>query len=1030
MHLFYADLHIHSKYSKATSKQITPRHLAAWAGIKGIDVLATGDFTHPGWLGEIENHLIQENDGLLTLKDPGKLDEEVPWIRGRSINSKTRFILCSEISSIYKRGGQVRKIHNLVFMPNLAKVKELNKRLAQIGNLKSDGRPILGLDSQHLLEIVLEIDPYAFVIPAHVWTPWFSLFGSKSGFDHIEECFGPLSSEIFALETGLSSDPEMNWLWSELDRFFLVSNSDAHSGEKLAREANIFWGEPGYETIYRALKGGDRSNKFLGTIEFFPEEGKYHLDGHRKCGVVLNPRETIKLGNKCPVCGTSLTVGVLNRVLHLADRDQPYKPSDKPGYVSLIPLPEILSEILGVGAKSKTVYKVYKSLLEKYKSELQILQHVPIEDLKPFSYLLAEAISRMRKQKVFREPGFDGQYGKISVFTPEEKMEFQHGKKLISTKSSKTNYQEPRDRQRLKQDSPPKDYANQEIVFNPEQEKAICASPEPVLVIAGPGTGKTRTLLGRIGHLLKQHIEPKEILAVTFTRAAAQELRKKVANIFDNKNIELRANTIHALAYERLIQHCQKVPVLLSEEEARKIFAKANPDLGNKVGNIWLSLSCARESKIIPERLKSYAQNYTELKNSWGVIDYTDLLESWLEKLQSTPTNPYTHLLVDEIQDLTHLQINILQSLVAKDGKGFFAIGDPKQSIYSFRGALSNIEEKLSQNWPHLKQFTLCKNFRSKQNLLDFSGSLFSVKPDLRASTKGEGKILYFHGQSGEQEAVWIANKIKSLLGGTGHLEADQKNSGELSPDDIAILVRIKALIPPIEKTLTKKGIPCSVPEQTPFWKDSRIVKILKSVKNALQINPAFEQNELDCPDHILEQGPEAIANYYKETPPFDSLFWQTRAYKNLKKSFAELGNWKELLNWISLESELDTVREKAQKIRIMTLHAAKGLEFHSVFIPGLEQGILPFGGKEFISTHSTNKRQVADEAEEKRLFYVGLTRAQNYLYISSSAKRKIYGHTYHLNPSPFLDLLQWEKVQKVQSVAHKKQQEKQLRLL
>jgi PHP family Zn ribbon phosphoesterase len=305
---FAADLHIHSRFSRATSKGLTVRNLAAWAEAKGLSVLGTGDCTHPGWLSEIERELVEDSDtGLLRLREASGLQEQIPGLPLVPAGS-ARFMLQGEISSIYKRGGKVRKVHNLVFLPTLEAAKRLNARLAQVGNLASDGRPILGLDSRNLLEMVLETHPEAFLVPAHIWTPWFSLFGSMSGFDSVEECYGDLSSHIFAMETGLSSDPGMNWTLSALDRFRMISNSDAHSGEKLGREANLFQGQASFSGIRSALRahlpgaaGEDTSCEFLGTIEFFPEEGKYHLDGHRKCAWSMEPGETLAHKGLCPV---------------------------------------------------------------------------------------------------------------------------------------------------------------------------------------------------------------------------------------------------------------------------------------------------------------------------------------------------------------------------------------------------------------------------------------------------------------------------------------------------------------------------------------------------------------------------------------------------------------------------------------------------------------------------------------------------------------------------------------------------------
>jgi PHP family Zn ribbon phosphoesterase len=318
---YIADLHIHSPFSRATSKTSNLAGLAAWSGIKGIDVIGTGDFTHPGWFRQLREHLQPAEPGFFRLKDDipvPRVFESVATEKARSC----RFVLTAEISSIYKRHGSVRKIHTVLFVPDFGSASRINARLASIGNIESDGRPILGLDARDLLEIVLEQAPDGFLVPAHIWTPWFSLFGSKSGFDSLEECFGDLSRHIFALETGLSSDPAMNRLVSALDRFSLISNSDCHSPGKLGREANIFTCGFNFFSLRDALKN-PAVGGFQGTVEFFPEEGKYHHDGHRKCGINLTPLETRKINGICPVCGKPLTVGVMHRVLELADREAP-----------------------------------------------------------------------------------------------------------------------------------------------------------------------------------------------------------------------------------------------------------------------------------------------------------------------------------------------------------------------------------------------------------------------------------------------------------------------------------------------------------------------------------------------------------------------------------------------------------------------------------------------------------------------------------------------------------------------------------
>lgn len=405
---YYTDLHIHSKYSRATSKSLNLEELAIWAKKKGLNLIGTGDFTHPAWFEEIKEKLVETNDGTFRLK---------PEIE-KQINANVKFILTVEISTIYKKWDKTRKVHHVVFVPDLKTATNFREKLGAIGNIKSDGRPILGLDSRNLLETVLESGENSYIIPAHIWTPWFSVLGSKSGFDSIEDCYGDLSDHIFALETGLSSDPEMNWHVSKLDKFRLVSNSDAHSASKLAREATVFDIEPNYYSIMNALKTGEG---YTGTVEFFPEEGKYHKDGHRKCNICLTPEETKKYNGICPICGKPLTIGVLSRVNELSDRKKITTLPKTAGKVfSLVPLQEIISEIKGVGPSSKSVTTEYEKLINEFGSELNILQNIPLDELSKTSPLLKEAISRLRQGKVIKQSGFDGEYGSIKLFDKNE----------------------------------------------------------------------------------------------------------------------------------------------------------------------------------------------------------------------------------------------------------------------------------------------------------------------------------------------------------------------------------------------------------------------------------------------------------------------------------------------------------------------------------------------------------------------------------------------------------------------------------
>ena len=404
-----ADLHIHSRFSMATSKEGTPENLDFWARKKGISLIGTGDFTHPVWREELKERLVSEGNGLYRLRDE-YVKEESRKFPGEG----TRFVVSGEISSIYKKNGKTRKVHNVILLPGLEAADAMAQRLEKIGNIHSDGRPILGLDSHDLLEMMLDVCPEGILIPAHIWTPHFSVLGAKSGFDSVEECFEELTPYVHALETGLSSDPAMNWRISKLDRYQLVSNSDAHSPSKLGREANLLDIDCSYEGLYRAIQTGEGLE---GTVEFFPEEGKYHFDGHRKCGVSLSPVEAERLGGICPVCGKKLTMGVDHRVEQLADRAEGFVKKDGKKYESLVPLPEVISTCMGYSAASKKVQGCFEQMIQTLGTEFDILRNVPSEDIKSCAgERIAEGIENVRTGNVKRIPGYDGEYGKIELF--------------------------------------------------------------------------------------------------------------------------------------------------------------------------------------------------------------------------------------------------------------------------------------------------------------------------------------------------------------------------------------------------------------------------------------------------------------------------------------------------------------------------------------------------------------------------------------------------------------------------------------
>lgn len=413
--MFYiADLHIHSRYAQACSKNLNLETLYQWARIKGIRVVGTGDFTHPAWFNELQQKLVPDGNGLFRLKEPPK-EPALPGTKVKELD--VRFCLSTEVSSVYNYGNRLRKNHNLIYAPDFETVQRINQRLAQYGNLAADGRPTVSLPSRDVLETVLQTSPQAHLVPAHAWTPWFSTLGSRGGYDSVEDCFRDLTPHIFALETGLSSDPAMNWQWSRLDRFTLISNSDAHSPQKLGREATLFDTDLGYEALFNALQTG---KGFKGTYEFFPEEGKYFYDGHRNCNISFTPQQSAASKGICPHCGRPLTIGVLNRVETLADRPAPQKPAGAAGFQYIIPLPEILSEIHGTAPESKKVQQAFSTTISQFGNEFDLLNEIPVADISRYDATLAEAIHRMRRQQVIRIPGYDGVYGSIQLFKKDE----------------------------------------------------------------------------------------------------------------------------------------------------------------------------------------------------------------------------------------------------------------------------------------------------------------------------------------------------------------------------------------------------------------------------------------------------------------------------------------------------------------------------------------------------------------------------------------------------------------------------------
>jgi uncharacterized protein (TIGR00375 family) len=1064
---FVADLHIHSRYARATSRDLTPENLHKWAALKGITVVGTGDFTHPAWLAELQEKLEPAAAGLYRLKAPWR--EPVEQALPPSCRHEVRFLLSVEISSIYKKNGRTRKVHNLVILPDFTHAEAFNRRLAAIGNLQADGRPILGLDSRHLLEIALEVCPEVLFIPAHIWTPHFAVLGSESGFDSLTECFEDLLPYVFALETGLSSDPPMNSRLSALDRFALVSNSDAHSPQKLAREATCFNTELAYPAMYAALKAVDRT-RFTGTLEFYPEEGKYHYDGHRKCQVRWKPAQTLQTSGRCPHCGGKLTVGVLHRVERLADRPEDSQAVERP-FEYLIPLPEVIGAALGVGPESKQATAIYKKLLEQLGPELGILRAVPVADVaRSGGPLVAEALRRMRLGEVEIQAGYDGEYGTIQIFSAAERERFKGQSALFALPAS-TTVREPTE-------------ALQEIVASgvvgmPEsrahafagdldaaQRQAVEAESGPVVVVAGPGTGKTRTLTQRIAYLVRQqHVPAGQILAVTFTRRAAAEMHSRLRDLLPEGGLgDLRLGTFHRLALD-LMHLCNAAPpkTVLDEWEARQVLDMALHEAGLALRPraVQQAMSLAKAAGLRPaditdnDQLRAAYTAYQAQLHAHQACDYDDVLLDFFAALDTDTMaaqlrQRFPYLLVDEFQDVNAVQYRLVKTL-AGTGHGLFVIGDPDQAIYGFRGADPGYFSQLLQDFPQACQFRLATSYRSTQTIVQAAAAMIAHNRNrqplpLRAAGTAGKPVRLCVTPSEQAEGIAVVRQISRMVGGANMVQADQhaeRANNTRSFGDFGVLVRTGRQAEVLEQCFVQEGLPYRLIGHKSFLEARcvrqalafaryvlrpedplRLLQVLETEafhpgKAALAAVRQQVQQHTDGlePQALASAVPAATAQLqdlaatvtrYRplltEPPAVFLRRWQ-EAYasagdadlERLIRLAERAASLAELLDTVLLGREADyeytstTGPVPVETVRLMTLHAAKGLEFPVVFICGVEEGLLPVQGQE------------AALEEERRLFYVGLTRAREEVVLMRARTRQHRGQRRQPAPSPFV---------------------------
>jgi DNA helicase-2/ATP-dependent DNA helicase PcrA len=1009
---FVADLHVHSYLSRATSRDLDVEHLHAWAQRKGIKVVATGDFTHPRWFAELRDKLVPAEPGLFRLRDElaAAVDAGVP----AGCRAAVRFLLSVEVSSIYKRGERVRKVHNLIYAPDLETAARIASRLARIGNIESDGRPILGLDARDLLELTLEASSDAFLIPAHVWTPWFSALGEKSGFDSLEECFGDLVGHVFAAETGLSSDPAMNWRLSSLDRLTLVSSSDAHSPEKLGREANRFACELSYFAMRDALR--DRGPGFLGTLEFFPEEGKYHHEGHRTCGVNLAPAEAAACGHLCPRCGKPLTGGVASRVAALADRPEGYRPAGSKPFLNLVPLCEVLGEILGVGAASARVRKSYDKLLGSAGSEMSVLLELPVEEAERAGPpLLGEALRRMRAGEVKRTAGFDGEYGSVRVFDEEERRRL-----LAQTRFAFAGVTVARETAASEKPAPrPPPAAPQPAAApagdDPEQDAAMAHGAGPLLIVAGPGTGKTRTLVGRIARLVEEEgVDPAAIMAITFTRKAAGELRERLRARIGKRGEAVAALTFHALGLALLRRHAAAAGLpadfrVLDEAArlalVRQIVERADQDIdASRLASAIARAKADGLPSALPPDVARILPHYEAALAEAAAVDFDDLvfravrlLETSAEALAAAQAR-CRHLLVDEYQDINRSQYRLVRRLAPSGGPvRLCAVGDPDQAIYGFRGSDPAYFARFAQDYPQSRTITLVRNYRSAAPIVGLAQAVIEKAPRRQPrpllALVGRGPEVTRHVVADERaEADLIAAEIERAVGGTdmltmggGHAAAAAEGAAGdegLSPlafHDIAVLTRMSAQADAIEEALGRAAIPCQRSGGDVLIERPHVADLLARLERSRE-----RDGKRRLSDAIVALDPDAALDPRRQRT-VDLLCTLALPFGDDLAAFHEaIAMWR--------DADVDLA---PQRVSLLTLHAAKGLEFPLVFIAGCEDGIVPL---------RLPWLAPADADEERRLLYVGMTRAKRRLVLIAARKRNLLGRALENRPCPFLD--------------------------
>jgi DNA helicase-2/ATP-dependent DNA helicase PcrA len=867
------------------------------------------------------------------------------------------------------------------------------------------------------------------------------------GFDSLEEAYADLADQIFAVETGLSSDPPMNWRLSMLDRLSLVSNSDAHSPGKIAREANIFDTERSYPAMREALR---TRRHFQGTLEFFPEEGKYHYDGHRKCNARLSPAETRRQKGRCPECGKPVTVGVMHRVEELADREQGEGPARRQPYRSLIPLAEILGEVLDRGAGTKGVSEEYEKLLARFGPELGILLDADLDEIeKAGPPLLAEALRRMRASEVQVAAGYDGEYGVIKLFKEGERARLLSRSGLFRPPGGSGAAPEEKAEKPVQAETPArkKPRSAEAPLFrgaatpparpetfsplNAEQREAIEHGEGPLLIQAGPGAGKTLTLTRRIAHLIRERgVDPRQILAVTFTNQARDEMAERLSALLADpaRFSGLTIRTFHSLGLLILREEAAAAGLapaftVLDEDEREFLVKQA---AGRAPGDLAGKISLAKQNLLQPEavdaELKAIFAAYQAALAEAAAVDFDDLLALPVRLFRENPQvllrwrDRFHWILVDEYQDINAAQYQLVK-LLAPAGANLCGIGDPDQAIYGFRGADPAYFLRFAEDYPGARQIRLRHNYRSTPVIQLASAQMLGSEIELCVSgERGGQSISVLAAKSDRAEAEFVVHTIERMVGGTGFFSLDSgrvashEDGRAYSFSDFAALYRQDSISPPLLEALERSGIPYQ--KIGPEPERDQAGRLLGALKLLAHPGPSplrrrwgqgisdreLERLQKSCREKSV---PELIELLLDSSEVVTDAEVRARLRQKWLPEAAAFGrDGRGFLEQQALRAPVDSFDPRADRVTLLTLHASKGLEFSAVFLVGCEDGVIP---------HRRSQAHPKEREEERRLFYVGMTRARRRLFLSHAQKRRLRGRLQEQSPSPFLKNIEAE---------------------